>query len=198
MKKIETAALMAFFSRNAQLSKVFAVSGLIIALALWTTIGALSTIRKAKAETATAIASRETAARFARQFLPASSSETDEWARTTADAGGFGTSIDARLSLAGTASRVAETSGLRDVIVRFVGVDSAGAVPPRSLGDLTFQPASFGLWMEGSGSVVGVARTVLRLPPATEITAVTLTGETETLKAAFQLAVYLSAGGSQD
>lgn len=198
MKRIDTEGLTRYFKDNSQLAMVFGLTAVVVAMSAWISITALATARDAKAQTEKASAIRATATRFAQQFLPASSSETDEWSRTTAEAGGFGISVDTRLSLAGATSRVAETSGLSRVMVRFVTTDSVGPARQRSLGDLVFQPASFGLVLDGTGSALSAARTVLRLPPATDVTGVSLSGETEGLKATFQLAVYLSAGGPQD
>lgn len=189
------AAIAAYLKQNRQLAQVALVTLVVIAMSAWLWASTRTTITKANAEIATAAAIRATAERFSQQFVVASSAETEEWARTMAQVGEFSIPMSSRLSLAGSVSRIAEAAGLSNVIVRFVSGDSAATAGPRQMGDITLQLAPFGLALQGNGSALAVARTALRLPPAVEIRGLTLTGDSEELRAAFTLVVYLSEGG---
>ena len=183
---------------NQQLARLAGVTALVVAMSAWTSYSAWKTVKAARAKTEEAVAIRTTATRFAQQFMPASTAESEEWARTTAEAAEFGSPAASKLSLAQTVSRIAEVAGMSGVRASFAGLDSAGAGQTRNLGDLTFEPATFGLRLEGSGSVSAVSRVILRLPPATEINSLSLSGNTDELKATFHLAVYQPAGGTQN
>lgn len=198
MKGIQLAPVIGYIGENAQSARLLVTTLLVVAASAWLSLSGRETTQKARAETESVVAIRETANRFARQFVLASSAETDEWSRTTAQAAEYGVPVEQRLSLAGSVSRIAEAAGLTSVMVRFAGSDSVAAANPRKFGDIVFQPAPFGLTLEGSGGAMAMARTVLRLPPATQISALTLSGDTEALRGVYQLGVYLPAGGSND
>ena len=188
----------AFVKRHTDVVKLGGLTGLVVAMSAWTTCSAREVTAKARIEIDEAVAIHAAAVRIAQQFVPATTAETDEWARTTAEVAEFGTAEALKVSLAQTVSRIGEVAGLTSVRASFVPVDSVGSVETRNMGEMTFAPAGFGLRLEGSGSVAEVARVILRLPPATEITSLALGGDGEALKATFQLAVYQSAGGPQN
>lgn len=195
MKGVQLAPVTAYLRANARLAQAAGITLVVVVMSIWLSMSARRTIAKADTETETAIAIRGTAERFSRQFVPVASAETDEWSRTTAQAAEYGVPMESRLALAGSVSRIAEAAGLTSVMVRFVGSDSVAAGSPRQMGEIVFQPAPFGMTLEGSGSALAVARTVLRLPPAVEISGLALSGDSDQLRATFSLAVYLSAGG---
>ncbi len=198
MKELKLAEVGAWLRKRQQIAKTISVTGLVVVLSAWTSCSARKISKAAAVNIEEAVAIRETATRFAQQFLPATSAETDEWSRTTEEAAEFGSPEDARLSLAQSVSRIAEIAGMSGVKASFALPDTSGIAEVRKLGELTFQPASYGLSLEGTGSVLEMARVVIRLPPATEITSLSLAGDVENLKATFQLAVYQSAGGAQN
>ena len=189
---------LAYLRANQQLSRLAGVAALVVAMSAWTSCSAWKTTKVAREKTEEAVAIRATAERFAQQFMPASTAESEEWSRSTAEAAEFGSPEAAKLSLAQTVSRIAEVAGMSGVRASFAGLDSAGAAQSRNLGDLTFESATFGLRLEGSGSVPAVSRVILRLPPSTEINSISLSGNTDELKATFHLAVYQPAGGTQN
>lgn len=186
-----------FVKRHVEPIRLGGITALVLAMSVWTTCSARDVTAKARTGIGEAVAVRDAATRIAQQFVPATTAETDEWARTTAEVAEFGTVDALKVSLAQTVSRIGEVAGLTSVRASFVPADSAGSVEPRNMGELTFGPASFGLRLEGNGSIGEVARVILRLPPATEITSLTLGGDGD-LKATFQLAVYQSPGGPQN
>jgi hypothetical protein len=188
----------AFLRRHEQLARIAGVSALIVLLSMWTSCSAWRTTKAARAQIGEVVAVRETGTRFARQFVPATTGETDEWSRTTSEAAEFGAAEALKVSTAQTVSRIAEVAGMSAVKASFTPLDSVGAAGPRNLGGISFQQATYGLRLEAVGSVPAVARVILRLPPATEITSLTLSGDAEALKATFQLAVYQPAGGPQN
>ena len=187
-----------FFRKNQHAARIAGVTALVLAMSAWTSCSARTIAKEARAGIAEAVTIRETATRFEQQFIGATTGETDEWARTTESAAEFGTPEALKLSLAQQVSRIAEVAGLSGVIASFTPADSVGLAQPRSLGDLTFAPAPYGIRLEGSGSGAAVSRVVLRLPRSTEIMSVTLAGNIDALKATFQLAVYHSEGGPQN
>jgi len=187
----------ALVKRHIESVRLGAITALVLAMSAWTTCSARDATAKARAGIDEAVAVRAAATRITQQFVPATTAETDEWARTTAEAAEFGTADALKVSLAQTVSRIGEVAGMASVRASFVPTDSVGNVEPRNIGELTFAPASFGLRLEGNGTVGEVARVILRLPPATEIVSLNLSGAGD-LKATFQLAVYQSAGGPQN
>jgi hypothetical protein len=187
----------AFVKRHAESVRLGGITALVLAMSAWTTCSARDVTAKARTGIDEAVAVRAAATRIAQQFVPATTAETDEWARTTAEVAEFGTADALKVSLAQTVSRIGEVAGMTSVRASFVPADSVGSVEPRNMGELTFAPASFGLRLEGNGTVREVARVILRLPPATEIISLNLGGAGD-LKATFQLAVYQSAGGPQN
>jgi hypothetical protein len=187
----------AFIKRHLGSVRLAGITALVVAMSAWTTCSARDATAKARTGIDEAVAVRAAATRITQQFVPATTAETDEWARTTAEVAEFGTADALKVSLAQTVSRIGEVAGLTSVRASFVPTDSVGGVEPRNIGELTFAPASFGLRLEGNGSIGEVARVILRLPPATEITSLTLGGDGD-LKATFQLAVYQPAGGPQN
>lgn len=187
-----------YLKKNEHIAKAVGISVLVVAMSAWTSCSARETTREARADLAEATAIRETATRFERQFVSATTGETDEWARTTEEAAEFGSPEPLKLSLAQTVSRVAQVAGMSSVKVSFTPTDSVGLADTRNFGDMTFAPASYGLRLEASGSGSAVSRVILRLPRSTEITSVSLAGNVEQLKATFQLAVYQSQGGPQN
>lgn len=187
----------ALLRRHQQIARLGGVTVLVVLLSTWTSCSAWKATKEARAGVAEAVAVRTTASRLAQQFVPATSAETDEWSRTTAEAAEFGTSEALKVSLAQTVSRIAEVAGMAAVKASFSSAEAVAASGPRSIGDLTFAPA-FALQLEGTGSISEVARVILRLPPATEIVSLSLSGDTGELKATFQLAVYQPEGGPQN
>lgn len=183
---------------NQQGARLAAVTALVVALSAWTSCSARAITKEADAGIRKAVALRETATRFSQQFLPASSAETDEWARTTEEVARFAAPESAQLSLAQTISRIAEVAGMSAAKASFTPPDTVSFVEPRAMGDFTFQTAPYGVRLEGSAGVLAVARVILRLPPATEILSLSLAGDGERPKATFQLAVYQSPGGPQN
>jgi hypothetical protein len=198
MKDLKLEAAGEFLRRNQHAAKVTAVTALVVAMSAWTSCSALAIAKEAEAGISEAAAIRETATRFSQQFLPATTGETDEWARTTTEAGEFGAPDALKLSTAQTVSRIAEVAGFARARASFTSAEAVGLAETRSMGDLVFQPATFGLRLEGNGSISGVSRVILRLPPSTEITSLSLAGDAEELKATFQLAVYQAAVGGQN
>lgn len=194
LKLAEAGALL---RRHQQVARLAGVTALVVLLSTWTSCAALKTTTEARAGVAEAIAVRTTASRLAQQFVPASSGETDEWARTTAEAAEFGTSEALKVSLAQTVSRIAEVAGMSAVKASFSSADAVASSAPRNIGDLAFAPA-FALQLEGTGTISETARVILRLPPAAEIVSLSLSGDTGELKATFQLAVYQPTGGPQN
>lgn len=187
----------ALLRRHQQVARLSGVTALVVLLSAWTSCSAWKTTKQARADVAEAVAVRTTASRLAQQFVPASSGETDEWSRTTAEAAEFGTTEALKVSLAQTVSRIAEVAGMSAVRASFSSAEAVAALGPRSIGDLTFAPA-FALQLEGTGSISEAARVILRLPPATEIVSLSLSGDSGELKATFQLAVYQPEGGPQN
>lgn len=196
LSKLDNA--LEYLRKNHEVARVVGVTALVVALSAWSSYSAWKTTKAARAKTAEAVAIRTTAIRISQGFMPATTDETDEWGRTTAEAAEFGSPEALKLSLAQTVSRIAEVAGMSGVKASFAGADSLGVAGTRNIGDLTFQPATFGLRLEGSGSVSAAGRVVLRLPPATDITALSLAGDTDELKATFHLVVYQPAGGTQN
>lgn len=197
MKDLRLAEALAFMKKNLQAARLAGVTALVVALSAWTSCTAAGIANRAEAGIREAVAIRETAARFSTQFMPASAAESDEWGRTTIEAAAFGSPEPSRLSLAQTVSRIAEVAGLSGARASFTPSDSVGFADARMLGDLAFNPAAYGLRLDGSGGVGAVARVILRLPPATEITALSLSGD-GSLRATFHLAVYEPGGGPQN
>lgn len=195
MKKLTPTEAFEYVRKNQQVARLTAVTALVVALSAWTSCSARAITNEADAGIREAVAMRETATRFSRQFLPASSAESDEWARTTDEAAGFASPESAKLSLAQTISRIAEVAGMSAAKASFTTPDTVGFVEPRVMGDVTFQTAPYGIKLEGSGSVLAISRLILRLPPATETLSLSLAGDTDRPKATFQLAVYQSPGG---
>lgn len=187
-----------YVRKNRQGARLATVTALVVALSAWTSCSARGIMNEADAGIREAAALRETATRFSQRFLPASSVETDEWARTTEEVGRFASPESAQLSLAQTISRIAEVAGMSAAKASFTPPDTVGFVEPRAMGDFTFQTAPYGVRLEGSGSVLAVSRVILRLPPATEILSLSLDGDTDRPRATFQLAVYQSPGGPQN
>ena len=198
MKSPQLAAAAAFAQKNQQAARILGVTGLVVAMSAWTSCSALKVTKEAQTKISEATAVRERATRFANEFVPATTGETDEWSRTTQEAGEYGTSEALKVSLAQNVSRIAEVAGMSSVKVSFAPGDSVGVAGSRNIGDLTFQPATFGLTLEGTGSVSTVARVILRLPPATDIKTLSLAGGSDELKTTFHLAVYYSAGAPQN
>lgn len=198
MKDLKIAEAGAYLRKNQESAKIVSLTALVVAMSMWTSCSSRDVTREARAGIKEAVAIRETATRFSQQFLAATSGETDEWGRTTAEASEFGAPEASRISLAQTVSRIAEVAGMSSVKASFTPTDSVGLAETRNMGDLTFQPATYGLRLESNGNVGAASRVILRLPPAVEITVLTLTGDTEQLKAIFQLAVYQPAGGPQN
>lgn len=198
MKKPDFAEIGAYLKRNQSTGKLATITVLIVAMSAWTSCSALKVTKRAGIGIDEAVAVRAAATRISQQFVPATTGETDEWARTTQEASEFGTTEALKVALAQTVSRIGEVAGMSGVKASFAGADSLGSAGPRTIGELTFQPASFALRLEGSGSVGAMSRVVLRLPPAIEITSLTLGGDSGALKGTFQLAVYQSPGGPQN
>lgn len=198
MKDLKLAEAGAFLRNNQHAAKLIGVTALVVAMSAWTSCAARETTREARVEADEARAIRTTATRFAQQFSAATTGETDEWARTTEGAAEFGTPEALKVSLAQTVSRIAEVAGMSSVKASFTPADSVGLANTRTMGELTFQPSTYGLRLEATGGVSAVSRVILRLPPATEITALSLSGDTEQLTATFNLAVYQPVGGPQN
>lgn len=198
MKKPNFEEAGAYLKRNQAWVKLAVITALIVALSAWTSWSAVKVTKKARAGIDEAVAIRAAALRLSQHFVPATTGETDEWARTTQEAGEFGTAEALKVSLAQTVSRIAEVAGMSSVKASFIPIDSVTSPGTRTIGELTFQPASFGLRLEASGSVAAASRVILRLPPATEISSLALGGDTDALKATFLLAVYQSAGGPEN
>lgn len=198
MKSPDFAAVGAFIRKNNQAAKMAAVTALVVAMSAWTSCSALATSRKANAAIQEAVTIRETAVRLARDFVPATSGESDEWARTTMEAAAFGSPEASRLSLAQNVSRIAEVAGMSRVKASLISSDSVASAGPRTMGELVFEPATYGLILSGTGGVPAVSRTVLRLPPSVEIVSLSISGTGDQLTATFQLAVYQPAGGPQN
>lgn len=198
MKDLKLAEAGAFLQRNQQQAKMIGVTILVVSMSAWTSCSARKTTAEARVDIQEAVTIRETATRFSRQFLSATSGETDEWSRTTAEAAEFGTPEALKVANAQVVSRIAEVAGMRMVKASFAPVEAIGLAETRNMGDLVFQPATYGLRLEANGGASSVARVILRLPQATEITSLSLSGNTEELKAIFQLAVYQPAGGPQN
>lgn len=198
MNNFTPADAVAYLAKNAQTAKLAAVTALVVGMSAWTSCAAREITKEARADTREAGAIRATATRFSQQFVPATTGETDEWARTTGAAAEFGSPEPLRLSLLEIVSRTAEVAGMSTVSATFTPTESVGLADTRKMGDLTFQPGTFGLRLEGNGTISAVSRVILRLPPSTEITSLSLAGDTDELKATFQLAVYQPAGGSQN
>ncbi|MEX1186487.1 MAG: hypothetical protein WEA80_07840 [Gemmatimonadaceae bacterium] len=198
MKDLKLADVGAYLSRNRHAARLLGVTTLVVAMSAWTSCSALRTTKEARAATWEAAAIGETATRFSRQFVPATIGETEEWARTTEEAAAFGAPEATKVSLAQTVSRIAEVAGMSTVKASFIPPDSVGLADTRRMGDLTFEPGTFGLRLEANGTVPALARVILRLPPATEITSLSISGHTDQLKATFHLAVYHPAGGPQN
>lgn len=196
MNKPKLAEAGAYLKQHRQPASVAGVTALVVALSAWTACSAREITKEARAGVVEAAAIRATATRFSQQFMPATTGETDEWARTTAEAAEFGTPEALKVATAQTVSRIAETAGLSSVRASFTPVE--GLAETRNIGDLTFRPATFGLRLEGNGTIAAVSRVILRLPPSTEITSLSLAGDSDALKATFQLAVYQPAGGAQN
>jgi hypothetical protein len=198
MKDLKLAEAGELLSRNQHAAKLAAVTALVVAMSTWTSCSARAITKDAEKGIKEAAAIRVTATRFSQQFMPATTGETDEWARTTAEAAEFGTPEALKVATAQTVSRIAETAGLSRARASFSSADAVGLANTRNMGDLVFQPGTFGLRLEGSGTISAVSRVILRLPPSTEITSLSLAGDTDELKATFQLAVYQPAGGAQN
>lgn len=198
MRGLKLDAAAAYLRENRRAARMAGMTALIVALSAWTSCSARKVTREAKADIREAVAIRGTATRFGQQFLPATTAETDEWGRTTQEAAEYGTAEALKVSLAQTVSRIAEVAGMSSAKASFTPTDSLGALQTRNIGDVAFQPATFGLRLEANGSLSALARVILRLPPATEITALSLSGDTGEPKATFQLAVYQPAGGPQN
>jgi hypothetical protein len=198
MKDLKLAQAGEFLTRNQHAAKLAAVTALVVAMSAWTSCSARAISKEAEVSIAEATAIRVTATRFSQQFMPATTGETDEWARTTAEAAEFGTPEALKVATAQTVSRIAETAGFSRARASFSPVEAVGLAETRNMGDLVFQPATFGLRLEGTGTISAVSRVILRLPPSTEITSLSLAGDSDELKATFQLAVYQPAGGSQN
>ncbi len=195
MKELKLEEAGALLQRHQDSLKLAGFTALVIAMSAWTSCSARETAAAARSGIDEAVAIRTTATRFSQQFVAATTGETDEWARTTAEAAEFGTSEALKVQLAQTVSRVAEAAGMSSAKASFTPVESVGLAETRTMGDLVFQPAPFGMRLEASGNIPELARVILRLPPAVEITSLTLAGDTDGLKATFQLAVYQSGGG---
>lgn len=198
MKRLQLDAAVAYLRENQYAARLGGLTALILALSAWTSCSARKIAQEANAGTREAAAVRETATRFAQQFVPATMAETDEWARTTQEAAEYGTAEALKVSLAQTVSRIAEVAGTSSARASFTPTDSVGALQTRNIGDVTFQPATFGLRLEANGSLSALARVILRLPPATEITALSLSGDTGEPKGTFHLGVYQPTGGPQN
>lgn len=195
-EKLATA--LKYLRENQQVAKAAAVTALILAMSAWTSCSARAITKEAKAATMEAAGIRATATRFARHFAPATTGETDEWARTTAEAAEFGTPEVSKVALAQMVSRIAEVAGMSTVKASFTPTDSVGLADTRVMGDMAFMPATFGLRLEATGTATSVSRVILRLPPSVEITSISLGGDPAQLKATFLLAVYQPAGGPQN
>lgn len=198
MKDLKLAEAGAFLRQNRHAAKMAAVTALVVAMSAWTSCSARAIAKEAEVEIEEATAIRVTATRFSQQFMPATMGETDEWARTTTEAAEFGAPEALKVATAQTVSRIAETAGMSRARASFSPVEAVGLAVTRNMGDLVFQPATFGLRLEGNGTIPAVSRVILRLPPSTEITSLSLAGDTDELKATFQLAVYQPAGGAQN
>lgn len=198
MKDLKLAEAGAYLKRNAHFARIAVFTVFVVVLSAWTSCSAQKVTKAADKGIAEAVAIRETATRFSQQFMPATTGETDEWQRTTQEAAEFGTTEALKMSLAQTVSRIGEVAGMSTVKASFTGTEAVGLADTREMGDLTFQPATFGLRLEANGTVPAVSRVILRLPPAVEITSLSLTGGGEEMKATFQLAVYQPAGGPQN
>lgn len=198
MKDFKLAEAGAFLKEHQQVARLVGITALIVALSAWTSCSAREITKEARTGISEAVATRTTATRFSQQFLGATTGESDEWARTTQEAAEFGTPEPLKVALAQTVSRIGEVAGMSTVKASFTPTDSVGLAETRNMGDLTFQPATFGLRLEANGTASAVSRVILRLPPATEITSLSLAGNSDQLNATFQLAVYQPAGGPQN
>ena len=198
MKELKLEEAGALLKRNQATVKLVGFTAMVIAMSAWTSCTARETTTKARTGIDEAVAIRATATRFSQQFVPATTGETDEWARTTGEAAEFGTSEALKVQLAQTVSRIAEAAGMSSAKASFTSAEAVGLAETRAMGDLIFQPAKFGMHLEATGTVSELSRVILRLPPATEITSVSLSGDSDALKATLQLAVYESAGGPQN
>jgi hypothetical protein len=198
MKDLKLESAGEFLRRNQHSAMMTGVTALVVAMSAWTSCSARTIAKDAEARIGEAAAIRATATRFSQQFMPATTGETDEWARTTAEAAEFGTPEALRVATAQTVSRIGEVAGLSTARASFTPVEAVGLAETRNMGDLVFQPATFGLRLEGNGTISAVSRVILRLAPSTEITSLSLAGDTYALKATFQLAVYQPAGGTQN
>jgi hypothetical protein len=187
-----------FIRRNQGGARLAGVTALVLAMSVWTSCSARSVTSEARAAMVETAAVRATATRIAQQFTPATTAETDEWSRTTEEAAEFATSEALKVSIAQSVSRIAEVAGMSSVRASFIPAESVGHAAVRTMGDLTFQPGAFGLKLEANGTVSQVARVILRLPPATELSTLSLSGGANELKATFQLTVYQSGGGPQN
>lgn len=198
MKDFKLAEAGAYLKKNEHLARIAGLTALVVAMSTWTSCSALKVTKVAETGIAEAVAIRETATRFSQQFVAATTGETDEWQRTTQEAAEFGTPEAMKMSLAQTVSRIGEVAGMSTVKASFIGPEAVGVAETRDMGEISFQPATFGLRLEANGSVSEAARVILRLPPAVEITSLSLGGNADDLKATFVLAVYQSAGGPQN
>lgn len=187
----------ALLRRHEQAARLGGLTLLVLVLSTWTSCSAWKIAKETRAAAAEAATVRATASRFAQLFVPATSGETDEWSRTTAEAAEFGTAEALKVSLAQTVSRIAEVAGMSAVKASFSSAEAVAAAGQRNIGDLAFAPG-FALQLEGTGTLSETARVILRLPPATEIVSLSLSGDSGELKATFQLAVYQPAGGPQN
>jgi len=198
MKNLKPVEALGYLKKNQQVARLAAVTALVVALSAWTSCSARAVSKEAGVSIQEAVAMRETATRFSQQFLPASEAESEEWARTSEEVAMFASPESAQLSIAQTISRIAEVAGMSSAKASFTPPDTVGFVETRNMGEFSFQTAPYGISLEGSGSILAVSRVILRLPPATEILTLSLGGDTEQLKATFQLAVYQPAGGPQN
>lgn len=187
-----------YLRKHQQPARLAAVTFLVVAMSTWTSCTAWKTTAQARAATSEAVALRTSATRFSQQFSAATTSETDDWARTTEDAAGFGSPEASKVSLAQTVSRIAEVAGMTRAKVSFTASDGSGVAPPRAIGELSFQRAAYGLRLEATGSISAVSRVILRLPPATEITSLSISGSSDAPSATFDLVVYQPSGGPQN
>lgn len=105
-----------------------------------------------------------------RAYQPPSAAESGAWRRSRMEARQLGIVGDERLELTQAISRAAEIAGLRDVRVRVVPSDTTGSEARLSTEGVQRSPASFGLLVEGRGSLQAMANLLGHLPSSVAAT----------------------------
>jgi hypothetical protein len=165
-------------------------AGLGAAILAWTGL------RVTASGNANRIALREARAALARYdgwrraYQPPSATEPAAWRRSGMEAQQLGIVGDERLELTQAISRAAEIAGLRDVRVRVVPSDTTGSEARLSTEGVQRSPASFGLLVEGRGSLQAMANLLGRLPSSVAATNLHLVRQDGRARHQLQLAVY--------